>query len=62
MLIGCKQGEISMLELIQPPMTVHRRAEPFVSLWIETPRYLLKTVDQLSELKDVLKLRAKIFS
>jgi putative hemolysin len=51
-----------MTELIRPSLTIHRRIEPLVSLWIETPRYLLKTVDQVSELNEVLKLRAQIFS
>ena len=51
-----------MTDLIRPSPIVPRRIEPFISLWIETPRYLLKTVDQVSELTEVLKLRTQIFS
>jgi hypothetical protein len=40
---------------------VHRRLEPLISIRIETPNYLLKTVDQFSEFKEVLKLRSDVF-
>jgi putative hemolysin len=40
---------------------LHRGAEPFVHLEIRTPRYVLKTLDQASELEEVLKMRTSIF-
>ncbi len=40
---------------------VNRRLEPFINILVETPRYLLKTVDQFSEFNEVLKLRADVF-
>ncbi len=42
-------------------INVHRRLEPFVSIHIETSRYVLKTLDQVSELREVLRLRSDIF-
>jgi len=41
---------------------IFRRVEPFVPILVENPRYILKTVDEASELRDVMKLRSKIFS
>ena len=41
---------------------IFRRVEPFVPILVENTRYILKTVDEYSELKDVMKLRSKIFS
>jgi putative hemolysin len=45
-----------------PSVSVYRRIEPYVSLRIETPRYILKTVDQVSEFQEVLKLRFDVFA
>jgi putative hemolysin len=41
---------------------IHRRIEPYVAIHIETPRYILKTVDQVSEFQEVLKLRLDLFA
>jgi putative hemolysin len=41
---------------------IFRRVEPFVPILVENTRYILKTVDEYSELKDVMKLRSKVFS
>jgi len=42
-------------------LLVNRGVEPFVHLEIRTPRYVLKTLDQVSELEEVLKMRTVIF-
>ena len=39
-----------------------RRIEPFVSIRVENTRYLLKTADEYSELKEVMRLRSRVFS
>jgi len=39
-----------------------RRIEPFVSIRIENTRYLLKTADTYPELKEVMRLRSRVFS
>ena len=45
-----------------PRLPVLRRIDPYLPIQIENSRYLLKTVDQVSEFHEVLELRAKIFS
>ncbi len=50
------------LESRPGPIRIYRRMEPFVPMSVENSRYLLKTVDQTSELKEVMQLRARVFS
>jgi len=39
-----------------------RGVAPFIPITIETPRYTLKTLDQVSELEDVFRMRGEIFA
>ncbi|MBU6154466.1 MAG: GNAT family N-acetyltransferase [Bdellovibrionales bacterium] len=41
---------------------MNRGIEPFVHLRIETPRYVLKTLNQAAELEAVLRMRGEIFA
>jgi putative hemolysin len=40
---------------------VFRRVEPYASNFVENSRYLLKSLDEMSELEEVMELRAKVF-
>ena len=44
------------------PLKILRRIEPFLPIHLQNSRYVLKTVDQVSEFQEVLSLRAKVFS
>ena len=50
------------LTLATHPQHTSRRIDPLVPLYIDTPKYVLKTADALHELSEVLSLRAQIFS
>jgi putative hemolysin len=43
------------------PIQCNRSVEPFVRIHIENGRYLIKTVDSVSELEEVLRMRGEIF-
>jgi putative hemolysin len=58
-----KARRIKMLTLLPtPPPAAVRSFGPHVSLYIESSRYVVKTVDSITELHQALLLRGKIFS
>ncbi len=57
-----EQSFSTQMLLTRPPLKILRRIEPFLPIHIQNSRYTLKTVDQVSEFQEVLKLRAEIFS
>lgn len=44
------------------PSKIFRSIEPFISFEIETSQYILKTLNKTNELREVLQLRAEIFT
>ena len=44
-----------------PSLLPRRRVEPFVSILVESSRYVLKTADDMSELEAVMRLRGRVF-
>ena len=57
-LINAAQDELGQNLDVRP----FRLFEPHVKIFVENARYILKTVDRVSELQEVFKLRGSVFS